>query len=86
MTFYATKIGMTRSLNGAITELSSLSSYRVPTSAHPRPVPVEDLQRRADAVLAQVPVLLRAVAGQQLRQLGHVHIVVVVKVTEPPGT
>lgn len=47
---------------------------------------VEDLERGADAGLAEVPVLLVVVVAQQLHEPRHVHVVVVVEVTEPPAT
>lgn len=47
---------------------------------------VEDLERGADARLAKVPVLLVVVVAQQLHQARHVHVVVVVEVTEPSAT
>lgn len=47
---------------------------------------VEDLERGADAGLAEVPVLLVVVVAQQLHEPRNVHVVVVVEVTEPPAT
>jgi len=44
---------------------------------------VEDLERGADAGLAEVPVLLGVEVPQQRHQSRHVHVVVVVEVTEP---
>jgi hypothetical protein len=48
-----------------------------------RLVPVEDLQRRTDARLPEVPVLLWAVVSQQAHQSRNIHVVVVIEVTEP---
>ena len=45
---------------------------------------VHDLERRADTVLAQVPVLLGTVAGQQLAKTSRVHVVVVIEMAKPP--
>lgn len=44
---------------------------------------VGDLERLADARLAQVPVVEWIEALQQLDQLGHIHVVVVVEMAEP---